>query len=111
MEQNRPELDAASAAQPGAEWNLISGVDSLTGRTKVPAMTLLQEVEEKAGRLPESERAVLVSKLLATLPPLLHEDDDGLAEAQRRDAELDASPDAGMTDAEFRAAIAAARRK
>lgn len=73
-------------------------------------MTLLQEVEEKAGRLPESERAALVSKLLATLPPLLHED-DGLAEAQRRDAELDANPDAGMTDAEFRAAVAAARRK
>jgi len=74
-------------------------------------MTLLQEVEEKAGRLPESERAALASKLLATLPPILRADDDGVAEALRRDAELEANPSAGMTDAEFRAAVAAARKQ
>jgi hypothetical protein len=74
-------------------------------------MTLLQEVEQKAGRLPEFERAVLAARLLATLPPVLQEADDGLAEAQRRDAELDADPSVGMTEAEFRAAIASARRR
>lgn len=74
-------------------------------------MTLMQEVEEKAARLPEAERAALASRLLATLPAILHDDDDGVAEAQRRDADMDANPAAGMTDAEFRAAVAAARRQ
>lgn len=72
-------------------------------------MTLLQEVANKAGLLPESERAALVTQLLATLPPVLAEADDGVAEALRRDAELDSDSSAGMSDEAFRAAIASAR--
>jgi hypothetical protein len=32
-------------------------------------MTVIQELEQKAGQLPEFQRAALASKLLATLPP------------------------------------------
>ena len=37
--------------------------------------------------------------------------DDGVAEALRRDADLDADPAAGMSVAEFRTAVAASRRQ
>ena len=36
---------------------------------------------------------------------MLHDDDEGLAEALRRDAELDHDPSAGMTMDEFRKAF------
>jgi len=74
-------------------------------------MTRLQELEQQAGQLPEGERAVLVARLLATLPPMLADADGGVAEARRRDAELDANPSAGHTDKQFRAAIAASRNQ
>lgn len=74
-------------------------------------MTRLQELEQKAGQLPEAERAALVTRLLATLPPVLADADGGIAEAKRRDAELDANPSAGLTNIQFRAAIAADRKR
>ena len=74
-------------------------------------MTRLQELEQQAGQLPETERAELVSRLLATLPPILADADGGVAEAKRRDAELDADPSAGLTDQQFRSAIAAVRKR
>ena len=74
-------------------------------------MTVIQELGQKAGQLPEFQRAALASKLLATLPPVLHDADDGVAEALRRDADLDADPVAGMSAAEFRTAVAASRRQ
>lgn len=74
-------------------------------------MTRLQELEQQAGQLPDAERAILVSRLLATLPPILAEADGGIAEAKRRDAELDADPAAGLTDTQFRAAIVASRKR
>jgi hypothetical protein len=74
-------------------------------------MTRLQELEHQAGQLPETERAVLVSRLLATLPPILADADGGVAEAKHRDAELHANPSAGLTDKQFRAAIAASRKR
>jgi hypothetical protein len=51
----------------------------------------------------------LVTRLLGTLPPVLTDADGGVAEAKRRDAELDADASAGLSEAEFRAAIAASR--
>ncbi|MEO5961294.1 MAG: addiction module protein [Opitutaceae bacterium] len=74
-------------------------------------MTRLQELEQQAGQLPEIERAELISRLLATLPPILGDADGGVAEAKRRDAELDADPSGGLTDQQFRAAIAASRKR
>jgi len=72
-------------------------------------MTRLQELEQQAGQLPEAERAALVSHLLSTLPPVLADADGGVAEARRRDAELDTNPSSGLTDKQFRAAIAFCR--
>jgi hypothetical protein len=53
----------------------------------VPTIT---EVEKLALDLPENQRAVLAAHLLGSLPSVLHDEDEGIAEALRRDAELDA---------------------
>ena len=52
----------------------------------------LQEIEQSALKLPETQRAKLAAQLLGSLPPVLADEDDGVAEALRRDAELDADP-------------------
>ena len=53
-------------------------------------MARITEVEKLALDLPENQRAVLAAHLMRSLPPVLHDEDDGIAEALRRDAELDA---------------------
>ena len=53
-------------------------------------MARITEMEKLALDLPESQRAVLAAHLLRSLPPVLHDEDEGIAEALRRDAELDA---------------------
>ena len=60
-------------------------------------MATMIEVEKLALRLPEDQRAVLAAHLLGSLPAVLHDVDEGVAEAQRRDAELDANPSLGMS--------------
>ena len=59
-------------------------------------MATLDEVQKLALDLPEPQRAVLAAKLLGSLPPVLHDDDDGVAEALQRDSELDANPAMGI---------------
>jgi len=88
-----------------------STIDSDLSPTTFLRMTRLQELEQQAGRLPDAERAVSVTRLLATLPPVLAEADGGIAEARLRDAELDTNPSAGLNDTQFRAAIAASRKR
>ena len=46
------------------------------------------ELEKLALDLPENQRAVLAAHLLGSLPSVLHDEDEGVAEALRRDAEL-----------------------
>lgn len=46
------------------------------------------EVEKLAFDLSERERAVLAANLLHSLPAVMGDDDEGVAEALRRDAEL-----------------------
>ena len=60
-------------------------------------MATISEVEKLAFDLPDAARAVLASHLLRSLPSVLHDEDEGVAEALRRDAELDATPDASIT--------------
>jgi putative addiction module component (TIGR02574 family) len=60
-------------------------------------MATIAEVERLAFDLPDSQRALLAAHLLRSLPSVLHEDDEGVAEALRRDAELDADPNIGIT--------------
>ncbi len=55
------------------------------------------EVEKLALDLPENQRAVLAAHLLGSLPPVLHDEDDGVAEALRRDAELDKDLSSGTS--------------
>jgi putative addiction module component (TIGR02574 family) len=55
-------------------------------------MATIAEVEKLALSLSEKQRAILAAQLLGSLPPVLHDDDEGLAEAERRDAELEADP-------------------
>ena len=60
-------------------------------------MASITEVEKLAFELPDSERAVLAAHLLASLPSVLDDTDEGVAEALRRDAELDTSPQIGIS--------------
>lgn len=55
-------------------------------------MATITEVEKLALNLPENQRAILAAHLLGSLPAVLHDEDEGIAEALRRDAELDANP-------------------
>ena len=73
-------------------------------------MPSIHDLEPQVLALPERERATLASILLSSLPPVLADDDDGIAEALRRDAELDADPSAGMTLAEFETEVRSFRR-
>jgi hypothetical protein len=60
-------------------------------------MPTITEVEKLALDLPDAERAMLAAHLLRSLPPVLRDDDEGVAEALRRDAELDAHSEAAIT--------------
>ena len=60
-------------------------------------MATIAEVEKLALDLPETERAVLAAHLLGSLPSILHDEDEGIAEALRRDADLEANPSIGMS--------------
>ena len=65
----------------------------------------LESLEIEAMRLTDAERGALANYLLRSLPGVLHEEEDGIAEAMRRDMELDRDSSAGMTLEEFRSAI------
>lgn len=60
-------------------------------------MATITEVEELALGLPEVDRAILAAHLLCSLPPVLHDADEGIAEALLRDAELDLNPALGLS--------------
>ncbi len=49
----------------------------------------LDEIQKRAMDLPDSERASLAADLLMSLPGILVDADDGIAEARRRTKELD----------------------
>ena len=60
-------------------------------------MADIAEVEKLALGLPEAQRALLAAHLLGSLPPVLHDEDEGLAEASQRDADLEADPSLAIT--------------
>ena len=60
-------------------------------------MATIAEIEKLALDLPESERAILAAHLLGSLPSILHDEDEGVAEALRRDAEFEADPSTGIS--------------
>jgi len=68
-------------------------------------MQTFSEVEQEAMKLPEAQRATLACRLLDSLPAVLSDDDEGVAEALRRDAELERDPAAGLSLEELRRAL------
>jgi putative addiction module component (TIGR02574 family) len=60
-------------------------------------MAKIEEIEKLAQDLSENERAVLAAHLLESLPPVLQDEDEGIAEALRRDAELETDPSTGLS--------------
>src|SRR5690242_17993589 len=61
------------------------------------SMSTIIEIEKLALDLPDKERATLVANLLDSLPGILSEKDEGVAEALRRDAEINVNPDATIS--------------
>jgi hypothetical protein len=57
----------------------------------------MAEVRKLAMMLPEKQRGLRAAQLLESLPPFLHDDDEGVAEALKRNAELDARRSAGIS--------------
>jgi hypothetical protein len=77
---------------------------------KFVSVTPLQQLEKRVSGLTEKQRAALAGRLLASLPPVLADADDGVSEARRRDSELDADPRSGVSEKTFHSSIAASRR-
>ena len=71
----------------------------------VLAMVTLAEVESLALKLPESQRAQLAADLLDSLPGVLADDDEGLAEALRRSEEMERDPGVCLSHDEFLKAV------
>jgi hypothetical protein len=65
----------------------------------------LSEIEALALQLPESDRAKLAAGMLDSLPAVLCDEDEGLAEARRRSEEMDRDPSCCLTHDEFIAAV------
>ena len=65
-------------------------------------MATIDEVKKLALDLPETHRADLAAHLLRSLPAAMQDDDGGVAEALRRDAELEANPAIGIGLEELR---------
>lgn len=64
-------------------------------------MATVIEVEKLALDLPEKERATLAANLLDSLPDILSDEDEGAAEALRRDAEIETDPAQAISLAEL----------
>ena len=73
-------------------------------------MATVIEIEKLALDLPEQERARLAANLLESLPGVLSDEDDGIAEALRRDADLEANPDQVISLAQLDSQIQSRRR-
>jgi hypothetical protein len=72
-------------------------------------MATTAELEKLALQLPEMDRGLLASALLASLPPALHDDDEGLAEALRRDKEVESNPSIAISAEELDRKVAERR--
>ena len=73
-------------------------------------MATVIEVEKLALDLPERERARLAANLLESLPGVLSDEDEGIAEALRRDADLETNPDQAISLAQLDSQIQNRRR-
>ncbi len=72
-------------------------------------MSTILEVEKLALNLSEKEQAALAANLLNSLPGILADEDEGVAEALRRDAEIEADPNQTISLTELDSQIQARR--
>ena len=77
---------------------------------QTPLITLafvatITELEKLALNLPENQRAVLAAHLLGSLPSVLDDEDEGIAEALRRDSELSTQTSSAISLEELDAQI------
>lgn len=70
-------------------------------------MSVLQEIEAAILRLPERDRLRLMATLLGSLPspPGAHTRDEMVAEAHRRDAELESGREQPISEEQFWAGV------
>lgn len=68
-------------------------------------MATIVEIQKLALRLSEEERATLAANLLDSLPDILSDEDAGIAEALRRDADIEANPNQAISSAQLDAQI------
>ncbi len=64
-------------------------------------MATVIEIEKLALDLSEQERATLAANLLESLPGILSDEDEGVAEALKRDAEMEADPNQAISLAQL----------
>ena len=64
-------------------------------------MATITEIEKLALALPEAERAALAAHLLGSLPAVLLDEDEGVAEALRREVEFASNPQIGLSLEQF----------
>jgi hypothetical protein len=74
-------------------------------RPMILHMVTLTEIESLAFKLPQSDRAKLAADLLDSLPGVLDDEDEGIAEALRRSEEMDRDPSVCLTHDEFLKAL------
>lgn len=65
----------------------------------------LEEIQKCALDLPDSDRAALAAELLVSLPAILVDEDDGIAEANRRSKELKEDPSMGCSWEEIKQSL------
>jgi hypothetical protein len=68
-------------------------------------MAELSDIKAELMKLPEKARAVLAAELLDSLPGVLWDADEGIAEAMRRSEEMDRDPSASLSLDALRDAI------
>jgi len=73
-------------------------------------MATIIEIKKLALDLPEQDRATLAANLLESLPAILSDADEGIAEALERDGELDANPDQAISLAQLDSHVQGRRR-
>ena len=73
-------------------------------------MATIIEVEKLALNLTERQRATLAANLLKSLPAVLSDEDEGIAEALKRDGELDANPDQAISLVQLDSHVQSRRR-
>src|SRR5258708_3332507 len=73
-------------------------------------MATVIEIATLALDLSEQDRATLAANLLESLPGILSDDDEDVAEALRRDSEIDADPSQAISLAQLDAQIQSRRR-